>query len=656
MEIRQAPSAGGASRWRALGLAIGITLVATLLTRLLLLAMHPPVEGARGAASAIAAGSVLDVRAALWLAAPFALWIALLPERWWHARAHGALVRAAFVAALALAIFTAVAELLFFDEFNGRFNFVAVDYLVYPTEVATNLGESYPVPAVLAAVAAAALLAYVPLRRVISRALHARTTRRARAIGLAAYAVALAALTIGVPSTVAHVSDDRALNEIAADGYDTFWLALRGQDAPYRGLYATRPSAQVFPRLRALLGAGRAGAAGADTVISVEREIAATRPERRLNVVVVLEESLGSELVGALHPRERSLTPRFDSLAREGVLLTHAFSTGNRTIRALEATTASIPPLPGVSIVRRPASSGLFTLPSVLRERGYSTTFVYGGRAMFDGMGGFMRRNGVQRVIDQGDMASGAFTTAWGASDEFIFDRALVAMDSLHARGAPFYVQVLTVSNHKPYTFPSGRITPPLAGRHRENAVHYADWALGRFVRDARGHAWFDSTIFVLMGDHGARVYGAAEIPLASYEVPILLYAPRLLAPREVPTLASSLDVPPTLLALLGGGYASKFFGQDVLAARPEDGRALMTHNSEIALMRGDMVAVLGLRGATALYRRGERDTLVPIRRPDAAERRLVEDAIAYYDGADCLYRSGAYDFAERRPVLRCPQ
>ena len=132
-----------------------------------------------------------------------------------------------------------------------------------------------------------------------------------------------------------------------------------------------------------------------------------------------------------------SLTPQIDALAEEGTLLTHAYSTGNRTIRAIEATTSSLPPLPGVSIVRRPQSEDLFTLPALLRARGYQTLFVYGGRALFDGMGGYLRHNGVDRIVEQKDFPDGTFKTAWGVADEAIFDRALTEMDGLHATGQP---------------------------------------------------------------------------------------------------------------------------------------------------------------------------------------------------------------------------
>ncbi len=347
------------------------------------------------------------------------------------------------------------------------------------------------------------------------------------------------------------------------------------------------------------------------------------------------------------------VSPELDRLAAEGTLLTQAYATGNRTIRAIEATTSSLPPLPGASIVRRSQSHGLFTLPALLASVGYQTTFVYGGRALFDGMGGYLSANGIQRIVDQGDMPAASFRTAWGVADETTFDRALIEMDALAAAGKPFYTLILTVSNHRPYSFPTANLEPLPGLKRRENAVRYADYALGRFMRQAKEHPFYSETLFVLMGDHGARVYGAAAIPLGSYEVPILFVGPGIEPGRRIDTLASSLDVPPTVLARLGMSYDSKFFGQDVFTVDPALGRALVGHNSQVALLRGGDIAVLGLQQSAATFRYDrEARTLVPsvsLR----TERELEGDAIAYFNGADVAYREGLYQAAPTPPSAR---
>jgi phosphoglycerol transferase MdoB-like AlkP superfamily enzyme len=638
-----------APRYRLARLFLATLLVLMFLTRLVLLGMHRSALGEAPLAvlHALAVGEAFDLLAALWATLPLVIYLTLLRERWFERKVSRGVLRAGFALALYGAIFVAAAELLFFDEFDGRFNFVAVDYLIFPHEVTVNLWQSYPLPLYLSLMALATGVAVFFLRRPLRRAFEGGTPGGRRAAFLAVYGAVLALLHVTVSPSLAHVSNDRALNEIATSGYCTFFGALLGQDAPYEGLYATLPPAEVFARLEGLL-TEPATAPGSFTSGSTTRHVRALVPERKLNVVVVLEESLGSKFSAVLSDREVTVTPHFDSLMAQGTLLTRAYSTGNRTIRALEATTSSLPPLPGISVVRRPASRDLFTLPAVLRANGYSTTFIYGGRALFDGMGAYMRNNGMERVIEQSDYPAGTFTTAWGVADEAIFDKALAEMDSLYATGKPFYTQILSVSNHKPYLYPEGRIAADPQARKRDHAVMYADWALGRFMREAKSHPFFENTLFVLMGDHGARVYGASEIPLPSYEVPVLFYAPGLIpAGERLNTLASLLDIPPTILGLLGIEYDSKFFGQDLFHTDPARGRALMTHNNVVALMRGEELAVLGLQGAAKLYRYDRAaGKATPIAEPDSAGRALLEDAIAYFHGADMLYRSGRYGFA----------
>jgi phosphoglycerol transferase MdoB-like AlkP superfamily enzyme len=623
------------------GIALVSVLAFIVLRRLLRPADQPPRLRARRLAFAAAYAAALAL-------APFVLFLALLPQRWLVKGGMRNLLALGLAVAFGFALFVAVAEFFFFQEFDGRFNFVAVDYLLFPTEVVENIWQSYHTGFVLGGIALVSVLAFIFLRRLLRPAVQKPWLRSSRLPFVAAYAAALALATFGLPRGLSRVSSDRAVNEIADNGYRSFWQALAGQDAPYEGLYRTNSADADFRRLHRLL-AERATDASSFTPGSTLRHIRALRPARRSNVVLVLEESLGSEFVGAFHPEMReSLTPSLDALIPQGTLLARAYSTGNRTIRALEATTASLPPLPGISIVRRERSRGLFTLPEVLRARGYRTLFVYGGRALFDGMGRYMKANGVERVVEQSDFPKGTFRTAWGVCDEAIFDRALAEMDAIHATGAPFYTIILTVTNHRPFLYPPGRIGPDPAEQRRVNAVRYADFALGRFIEDAHRHAFFDDTLFVLMGDHGPRVYGSAEIPMPSYEIPILLYGPKLVsAGVRVLTLASAMDVPPTVLGLLGVDYESKFFGRDVLQLDPSEGRALMTHNNEIALLQGSDLATLGLHRGAAIYRYDrEKETLVRDRTPGAASNARVEDAVAYYDGADKLYRGGGYGFA----------
>lgn len=637
-----------APRWRAAAIAVATFWLISFVTRVVLAARSIRGGSIRPAelARAFAVGALLDLQAALWLTAPLLVLLALLTRRRLAKSGIRTFLALGLATAFGVALFVAAAEFFFFQEFDGRFNFVAVDYLIFPTEVFENIWQSYHTGLVLAGIALLSAFAFVVLRRLLRPS--GSPIREHRLSVPLVYAATLALLTFALPGDFTRVSPDRVVNEIAGNGYRSFWQALMGQDAPYEGLYRTNTAAADFGRLHRLLSE-RATDPSSFTPDSTLRHIRALREPRRSNVVLVLEESLGAEFVGTFHPEKRaSLTPSLDALISQGTLLTRAYSTGNRTIRALEATTASLPPLPGISIVRRDRSRDLFTLPELLRARGYRTLFVYGGRAIFDGMSRYMKANGVERVVEQSDFPKGTFRTAWGVCDEAIFDRALAEMDAIHATGAPFYTIILTVTNHRPFLYPPGRIAADPARKKRKNAVQYADFALGRFVADARRHAFFDDTLFVLMGDHGPRVYGSAEIPMPSYEIPILFYGPKLVtAGVRVPTISSAMDVPPTILGLLGAEYDSKFFGRDVLNLDAADGRALMTHNNEIALLEGNRLATLGLRRAATVYRYDrDKETLVPTGATEARTSPGVEDAVAYFDGADKLYRGGGYHFS----------
>jgi phosphoglycerol transferase MdoB-like AlkP superfamily enzyme len=643
----------GFRRYSAVAVLAVVVLVLSFVTRVALIAVHGgwPASRSLAIARAFASGTGYDALVTMWLLLPLVLYLTLATARWLARRVNRVLLFGTVAVAVAGALFVAMAEVLFFSEFDGRFNFVAVDYLIYPTEVVNNIWESYPTGWIVAGIIVVAAGTVYVARRRIRASIDTPAPLRNRLIFAGGYLVLLAALTLAASPRLARVSEDRALNEVASNGYYAFWGAFWGQGTSYDALYATRDTAATVPRLRELLTDSQSPTAAFSPRTTL-RHVARTRPARRLNVVVVLEESLGSQYIGALHPEtEVSLTPRFDSIAAEGTLLTHAYSTGNRTIRALEATTTSLPPLPGISVVRRAESVDLFTLPALLRSRGYATEFIYGGRALFDGMGNYMRNNGMERVVEQKDYPKGGFTTAWGVADEAIFDKTLTEMDSLHALGKPFYTLVLSVSNHRPYTYPAGRIGADPNERKRVNVVQYADWALGRFIRSAKTHAFFENTVFVLMGDHGPRVYGAAEIPLPSYSVPVVFYGPGIVPSGvRLGEIASSMDVPPTVLGLLGGDYDSKFFGRDVLSPEPRSGLAVMTHNNEIALMRGNRLAVLGLRGVSTVY---DIDSIGGLHRntmPDASGTKLVEDAIAYFQTADELYRRGDYHFDHAQP------
>jgi phosphoglycerol transferase MdoB-like AlkP superfamily enzyme len=386
------------------------------------------------------------------------------------------------------------------------------------------------------------------------------------------------------------------------------------------------------------------GALGAEGE-GVERLVAPARAERRLNVVLVSVESLGAEFLGAYgHPG--GLTPNLDRLARESLWFSEVYATGNRTVRGLEALSLALPPTPGQSIVRRPDNGTLFSLGSVFEDKGYGVLFAYGGYGYFDNMNAFFDANDY-RVVDRLAIASERveFANAWGVADEHLFDQVLDELDREHEGARPFFAHVMTVSNHRPYTYPPGRIDIA-SGTGREGAVKYSDYAIGRFLEGARGRPWFDDTVFVVTADHGANARGSLRIPVDKYRIPLFIYAPAHVAPRRVARLMSQIDIAPTVLGLLDFRYYSKFFGRDVLASPPESDRAFVANYQTLGYLRaGRLVLLSPKRKAQAFRADGAWTPLEPVNDPGA-----LREAIGFYSAAAFVFREGLYRDEEQTP------
>jgi phosphoglycerol transferase MdoB-like AlkP superfamily enzyme len=357
--------------------------------------------------------------------------------------------------------------------------------------------------------------------------------------------------------------------------------------------------------------------------------------------VVISSESFGAKF-SRLYGSKHDLTPNFDAYAQRGVWFAHTYASGTRTVRGLEALTASFPPIPTVSIVRRPGNGGIATWGRVMRDLGYDTSFLYGGYGYFDNMNAFYAGNGYE-VLDRSAIDHVRFENIWGVADEDLFDLALQHFSDLHARGQPFFSIVMTTSNHKPFTFRPGLegLGIPESGGGRKAGVKYADYALGYFLREAEKQPWFDDTIFVVVADHGARVYGKADIPLSSYEIPMMIYAPKHLQPRRVDSLMTQIDIAPTVLGLLGLPYEAPFFGQDVLHA-PESSRiALFSHDHDVAIYRNGRLAVMGMDGTVRDYLYDRAAETFTAAAPDPSLDAL---GIAYFQTAAELFEAHRYE------------
>ncbi|MDZ7651516.1 MAG: LTA synthase family protein [Burkholderiaceae bacterium] len=358
---------------------------------------------------------------------------------------------------------------------------------------------------------------------------------------------------------------------------------------------------------------------------------------KRLNVVLVSVESLSADFLGAFGNRD-GITPRLDALAAESLFFTDLYATGTRTVRGLEALTLSVPPTPGHSIVKRPDNANLFSLGGVLAAQGYEPIYLYGGYSYFDNMQAFFGGNGYT-VIDRSSLAKDeiSYENIWGVADEDLFKLSLRELDRRHAAGTPFFAHVMTTSNHRPFSYPAGRIDIA-PGTGRNGAVKYTDWAIGQFIDQAKTRPWFDDTVFVIVADHCASSRGKTDLPPDRFHIPLLVYAPKHIAPRRIDTMASQIDVAPTLLALLNVSYRSKFFGRDILTDGARQPRALLANYQTVGLLQLDALVELRPKRQVRVI-----DPATGAVQPnDAQSQAAVQRAIAYYEGASSAFHSGA--------------
>jgi phosphoglycerol transferase MdoB-like AlkP superfamily enzyme len=375
------------------------------------------------------------------------------------------------------------------------------------------------------------------------------------------------------------------------------------------------------------------------------------RRTKPLNLVIVLEESLGAGFVERLGGKP--VTPNLNGFAEQGIWFERLYATGTRSIRGIEAVVAGFPPTPAVSVVKLPASQRDFvTLASLLGRTGYHSEFVYGGESHFDNMRGFFLGNGFNTIVDRDDFENPQFVGSWGASDEDLFTKAHQRIEALHRAEQNYFLLVFSSSNHTPFEYPDGRIEQFDAEKHTvNNAVKYADHALGQFIERARRSEYWQDTLFLVVADHDTRVHGSALVPLDKFHIPGVILGADI-APRKIDSIVSQIDLAPTVLSLMGVDSTHPLTGRDLTRTLPEFGnsgapapRAMMQYEESYARLQGDTLTVLLSNGTVRQFAVTAVDKqLTPILSNDAE---LQQQALASALMPSWLYREHRYRFEE---------
>ncbi len=537
-------------------------------------------------------------------------------------------------------IYLSIAEFFFFAEFNARFNLVAVDYLIYPNEVFVNIWETYHVLWLLLATALLTIIIQAFFdRRLIRRRLPVMPFKRRLLFLVVHILLTVFCLSLFSTDSLA-LFKNRVANEITANGISSFFRALHTNELNFKQYYRTIDDKRAFAIMRRQLCTSDSRPEKGFNENLNRTFPAPGKGLGKLNIVAVVEESFGAQFVGA-YGDKRGLTPNFDRLAKQGLLFTNAYASGTRTVRGLGAIVCSMPPIPSEGIMKRPGSENIANWGDVLRAKGYQRSFLYGGHGMFDNMNHFFSSNGFA-ISDIRDIKRITQRTIWGVCDEDIFRHAVDYYSRAAARGKPFLSVIMTTSNHQPFQFPAGIAGIPPKNGGRLAGVRYADYAIGRFIKAALATPWGKNTLFIIVADHDARVYGSQQIPMRHYRIPLLMLAPGHLRPGRVTVPTGQIDIAPTVMGLLGLSFSAPFYGQNVLdpviEKRPRP--ILVNHDHDVGLLMNGKLVVLGLHKAVHVYDYNPVD-YTQKSSPPAPE--LVDLATAYFQTAFELFEGHKY-------------
>ena len=539
----------------------------------------------------------------------------------------------------------AISEYFFWNEFGVKYNFIAVNYLVYTNEVIGNIMESYPVVPIFGTLfVVAGTIAFFIIRK--SKIYIEKIPSVFEKIQISIVYFSLFGLALwAVPKlATAENSPNVFTNELQANGIYRFYLAFMNSELDYFKFYKTLPEQEAYALLNNQIPNLQP--------LSSTRTIQSDSVEIHKNVVLITIESYSADFM-KMYGNDQNITPFLDDLATKSLLFTNLYASGNRTVRGLEAVTLCLPPTAGESVVKRKDNKNKFTTGSVFNQKGYQVKYLYGGDAFFDNMEDFFSGNGYD-IVDKKTFKPEeiTFSNVWGVCDEDMVNKAIKTMNTEAQTGKPFFNHWMTVSNHRPFTYPNGKIDIPGDAKSREGGVKYTDYALNKFFTEAEKQPWFKNTVFVIISDHCASSAGKTELPVDKYRIPAMIYAPGFVAPRHYTQVMSQIDIMPTLFGLLNFNYQSKFFGQDVL--KPDyKPRALIGTYQDLGLLKDNVLTIISPKQKVKQFELvlHPKEGVAPDfqiyyeQKPLTKERTdLVNETISYYQTASDILKKKKYD------------
>jgi phosphoglycerol transferase MdoB-like AlkP superfamily enzyme len=544
------------------------------------------------------------------------------------------------MAAIVLLVFLEVSTPGFINEYDVRPNRIFVEYLKYPNEVFSMLWRGFKIE-IFSVLISASFTAWAA-HRYMKPWLSMPASWSNKKIWVI-WPLIFILTAFGIRSSLGHRPANPAMFAITADSMvNTLVL-----NSAYSVVYATysllkeTKSSDIYgkmPREEILKLTG-----AKDTDIPTLTTLTPShKREKPLNLVIILQESLGATFVESLGGVP--VTPNIERLKEQGIWFEQLYATGTRSVRGIEAVTAGFAPTPADSTVKLSKSQkNFFTLAALLEKRGYNTEFIYGGESHFDNMRSFFTGNGFNHIVEQKDYKNPVFASSWGVSDEDLLNKTHEQLLAHHKTGKPFFTLAFSSSNHAPFEFPDGRIELYEQPKGTDNnAVKYADYAIGEFFKKAQQSEYWKDTVFLIVADHDIRVRGVSLVPVERFHIPGLILGADI-KPVRYKGMASQIDLPVTLLSLMGVEAQHPMTGRDLSSVAPDSlGRAMMQYNANFGWMEetkdGNQVVVLRSDKAPAHAVYDTKSKQLKEASPPANAKELEQRALANVLLPDLLY------------------
>ena len=315
----------------------------------------------------------------------------------------------------------------------------------------------------------------------------------------------------------------------------------------------------------------------------------------KTNVIVVILESFASYKTSLSNNPLRS-TPNIERLANEGYYFKNFFTPSTGTARSVWTFITGLPDIEkNKTSSRNPLIVDQHTIINAFKD--HRKLYFLGGSASWANVRGLLSSNIPDLKLYEEGSYDSPDIDVWGISDLSLFREANAVF---REQTQPFFAVIQTSGNHRPYTIPEDNEgfdvwtdddlsvdvkSYGFASLEELNSFRFMDHSIGHFIKIAKKEPYFDNTLFVFFGDHGIHAPTGDHVPafeaqlnLQGLRVPLVFYGKSVISkPKVFDTIASEVDVLPTIASITGTSYLNTTLGRDLTDDTFNDNRYAFT-------------------------------------------------------------------------------